>query len=50
MHYGVRDISHLLSIMLAKKQLKITYATWVEVGAYSPLCHVDACRRRTSTP
>jgi hypothetical protein len=26
-HYGVRDILHLLSGMLAKKQPKITYGT-----------------------
>jgi hypothetical protein len=35
-YYGVRDISRLLSVMLAKKQSKITYRTRVEVDAYVP--------------
>jgi|GEM_PF-2962087 len=33
-HSEVMDVSHLLSAILAKKQLKITYGTRVEVDAY----------------
>jgi hypothetical protein len=35
-YYKVRDISRLLSVMLAKKQSKITYRTSIEVDAYVP--------------
>jgi hypothetical protein len=34
-HYGTRDISHILSAILAKKQPKIAYRTTVEFDTCS---------------